>query len=314
VRLVIQSKEDDDDCRALHPIAVVTNVDDPTKVEYARFRFNSDETYFSSVGGAAEATMSFEFPVPIGYAPLALYVKGVRIDLTEKPQPTNYADPLLRDAVVQQGNLPGMGGIGPIIGPDGNPIQAQQAQVFSGPTFVASNVLGVVIQKGTEQGLTVAEEGRGWSVRDGTTKLFKDRLKGMTGGGLEPKLLINRFSTTEDTVVVQVDITPTHRSIEDFQKIDAADKNGEVVLVDTNGVKYPAVGYIYDDAREFHLRYTKGQPVKLKDAPSVSQSTPDRKLKLVFVVSMGVEIREFKIGSAQIEQYDPPKKCDQRQR
>ena len=33
------------------------------------------------------------------------------------------------------------------------------------PTTVVSNKLGIIIQRGTEQGIEVAEEGRGWGFR-----------------------------------------------------------------------------------------------------------------------------------------------------
>ena len=48
--------------------------------------------------------------------------------------------------------------------------------------------------------------------------------------------------------------------------------------------------------------------------PSVSRSTPNRQLWLVFAVSLGVEITEFRVGDALIEEYSPPVKADTRQR
>src|SRR5262249_27649972 len=48
VELVVQNMEDDDDTKPLHPVAVVTNIDDPSQVAYARFRYDADNVYFSS--------------------------------------------------------------------------------------------------------------------------------------------------------------------------------------------------------------------------------------------------------------------------
>jgi hypothetical protein len=141
---VVKNTQDDDDTKALHPIAAITNVDDPTKVDYARFRYNSDELYFSSVGGASEATMSFEFPVPEGYQPIALYVKGVRVNLEESTmQPTNYESPMSRDEIIRAGQMIGMGGIGPIIDPTtGQPVQAQGGQPLNTQPAIPSNTIG----------------------------------------------------------------------------------------------------------------------------------------------------------------------------
>ena len=59
----------------------------------------------------------------------------------------------------------------------------------------------------------------------------------------------------------------------------------------------------------------RSSPLKgLADAPSISRSTPDRQLKLVFIVSLGVDIKEFQIGDKTLETYDPPKECKQKQR
>jgi hypothetical protein len=315
VRLVVVNTEDD--AKALHPIAVITNVDDPTKVEFARFRYDSDGTYIGSVGGSADATMAFEFPVPAGYTPLALYVKGVRVDVSQVPATATFNTPQERDAVIQGGQMIGMGGVGPIIDPaTGQPVEAPPPIPFTGQTFETTNNLGynMIIQKGTEQGVTVAEEGRGWTIRDGEMTLDKSRLSGVSKG-LDPKLQVNRFSVTDTTLVVQIDVTPGHHDAEWVSAFEQADKSKAPTLVDTNGRRYEAVGFVYTDGKLFHLRYTKGSPLKgLAEAPSISRSTPDRQLKLVFVVSLGVDIKEFQIGDKALDTYDPPKECKQKQR
>ena len=315
IRLVVQ-KGDEEEYKALHPFAVVTNVEDPTKIEYARFRFNSDETYIASVGGASEANMAFEFPIPQGYRPIALYVKGVRVDLEDKPGPKQFAEPADRDQVIQTGELEGMGNIGPILDANGNPVAPAPGQVNSGPSITVTNSLGVIIQRGTEQGVDVAEEGRGWVIRDGEMTLNLDQLKGRNAG-IEPSLMVNRFSSTESTVVVQVDVSPAKRSEEFIKNFDLADKDKPPTLVDTNGTKYEAVGYTYKDTSIFRLRYTVGAPLKglgEPGVPSVSRSTPNRELKFVFRVSLGVDIREFRIGDRVIDSWDPPIKCNSRQK
>ncbi len=311
IRLVVQ-KGDEEDYRALHPMALITNIEDPTKVEYARFRYNSDDVYIASVGGASEANMAFEFPIPAGYHPIALYVKGARVELEGATEPKKYDSAADRDAVIQAGDMTGMGGVGPILGPDGQPVAAPPTTAFGGPFIQANNNIGVIIQRGTEQGVEVAEEGRGWTIRNGEMRLKIDQLKGRSAG-VEPKLQVNRFSVNESTVVVQVDVSPSHRPDEFGKVYDLCDKDKPPVLVDTNGVKYEAVGFVYKDLSDFMLRYTVGAPLKgLGEAgvPSVSRSTPNRELKLVFRVSLGVDIKEFRIGDRLLETYDPPLKCN----
>ena len=204
VRLVVKSGQDDDDTRALHPIAVVTNVDDPTKVEYARFRYDSDETYISSVGGASDASMAFEFPIPAGYTPLALYLKGTRVDLEGKA-PTTYDDAAARDTDIQGGKLMGMGNVGPILDANGNPVEAPPALAFSGPTIEVSNRLGynTIIQKGTEQGVTVAEEGPKNDAGKIRGFILEKGMQGLTAPAIHGKVGL-RTSVTGEIVMDEV--------------------------------------------------------------------------------------------------------------
>jgi hypothetical protein len=307
---------DESDTKAFHPIAVVTNVDDPTRVAYARFRFDGDDIYVASLGGVAEAWMGFEFPVPAGYRPIALYIKNVRVDLEGKPA-TEYASPLERDEMVGSGQISGMAAVGPILDDKGNPVQAQ-AQ--NGPVIdpiVLGNSIGFMIQKGTERSLEVAQEGRGWTVRSGELKLRNDEVKGVSAG-IDPKLQVNRFSVADDTVVVKVDISPAVHTADYNKLLDGAPKDQSPVLVDTEDRTYPAVGFVYKDSGITWVRFTKGNPISGLGAsgmPQLSRSTPDRKLTLVFAVPLGVSIKQFKIGDVVLEDRTAkPIKADQRQR
>ena len=175
-----------------------------------------------------------------------------------------------------------------------------------------SNAMGFVIQKGTERDLTVSQETRGWAVRDGEQKFKPEEL---ANRNVDAKLRIDRFAPGDDTVIVKVNMTPEQRGAEFWKKVEGADKKKAVVLVDTKGRKYEAVGFIYRDPKIVHLRFTRGTPLKgMAEAPSVSRTTPDRELTLVFVVSLGVEIKELRIGDVVVETYEPAVKCDQKQK
>src|SRR5205814_1920517 len=136
------------------------------RIEYARFRFDGDKVFFSSIGGGSETPMAFEFPIPKDYRPIALYVKGARIEIDENSRPVNYESPSARDEMVRAGQMMGMGGIGPILDANGNPVQgATQSNVPNTPPIVVSNTMGFSVQKGTEGGgvtLAEAESGKGW--------------------------------------------------------------------------------------------------------------------------------------------------------
>lgn len=311
VRLVVK-REGEDAARAIHPIAVITRTNDPTQVAYARFRFDSDEFFVSSIGGEADALMGFEFPVPAGYRPISLYVKGVRYNLADAPPPAqNFPTVQARDQVIRDGKFEGMKEPGRIRDQDGNFITAAEnpTDIWRPDPVRVSNTLGFVIQKGQERRLSVAQIGRGWVIESGTETYSKREIS--NNFGVDFNLQINRFGVTEDTAMIQVDVTPSERSLQFSNAYDAADRSAPLQLIDTNGRPYPAVGYIFQDSTNHRVRYTRGQPIRnLTEMPSVSRNNPDRKMTILFVVSRGVEIAEFRIGNAQIEAYAPALKTD----
>jgi hypothetical protein len=211
-------------------------------------------------------------------------------------------------AAAQSGQAPGPKGGAPAAG------QQQAPPKPAAPTVEVANTLGFTIQKGTEQGLEVEQAGSGWAVKDGEAKYKKEEL---SKPGLDRKLMINKFSTADDTVVVKINMSPSDRPAAFVKTVEGADRKKTPELVDTKGRKYPAVGFIYRDDSLAWVRFTKGDPIKGLGAPgmpTVSRTTPDRKLWLVYAVKMGVEIKEMKIGDQVIETYDPPLKCDQKQK
>lgn len=316
VRLVCVSDADDDESIALHPIAIVTNVDDPTKIAYARFAIKGDNIFTSSVGGAGDCVMAFEFPIPAGFHPLAIYVKGVRVNrqdpdtdfgkLVFPREPVRkFADPADRDEAIKGGEMEGMTDVGPILDANGKPVQAQGNQQTSAPLFNASNRLGFVFQKGQEQSLDLQQETRGYSITSGE-QTFDSKQIGAVAQVVDFKLRVDRFSTTPDTAVVQICLTPRDRDAAFNKTIESADRNAQPVLVDSNGTRYPAVGWVYKDSGRWKVRYDKQHPIEhISELPAISRSTPDKELQLLFVVSVGVEITDFKVGEDTLG--SPPK-------
>ncbi len=306
VRLVIAATDDDEnpETRALHPIAVVSRTDSATRVAYARFRYDSDNMYFSSVGAESEPTFAFEFAIPAGFKPLALYVKGVRLMPEggfEKPFKA-YATTSERDTQIEDGDFPNMGGVGPILGPDGKPVQ--DTNVVSGPIanpVTVSNSIGFTVQKGTEGGsLTVVDDGKGWSIQDGTSKIKR----GGNTAGLEKALRIDRFSVNQDTALVKIIVTPSQRSEEFVKAMESADVNAIPLVEDTNGTTYQAIGYIYRDTSKIEIRYTQSTPLKnFGEAPRVTRNTPDKELTLLFVVNNGVDLINFRVGETVLQSW-----------
>lgn len=302
VRLVVANRDDEEDTKALHPIAMIGRTDSAIRVDYARFRYDSDNLFISSVGAEAEPVMAFEFPVPAGYDPIAFFVKGVRYPIEGKAANT-FASVADRDEKIQAGEFVDMGGVGPILDDKGNPLKAQEgaSTIMAQPVTVA-NSIGVTLQKGTEgPRLTLAQDNRGWAVQDGKTTIATAQAN---KAGLEKPLRIDHFALNADTALIKVVVSPTARPDDFNKKYEAIDPSALPVLVDTNGTTYQAVGYIYKDSTKFELQFQQSNPLKnIGEAPRVTRNTPDKQLTLIFVVNNGIDLKEFRIGDTVLDDW-----------
>ncbi|MDI1290703.1 MAG: hypothetical protein PSX37_12230, partial [bacterium] len=110
VRLVVMnaaSIEEADSFQTLYPIAAICQADS-TSAQMARFRYDGNDIFLASPGGASEATFAFEFVVPPGYEPLSFYMKNVRHTIPEgttaKPW-RDFGSPAERDSAIKSGQL-----------------------------------------------------------------------------------------------------------------------------------------------------------------------------------------------------------------
>jgi hypothetical protein len=281
----------------------VDNLQPGEEPAYARFRFDGNDVFFSSVGGASQTLMTFEFAVPSGYRPIGLYIKGSRWEVPAGAPPKNLAEPAERDA-----EIVARGGVYP----------APNAAVAAVEPIVASNALGFTIQSGSEQSLEIhSEGGKNW-IRNGEQAYSKQN--GGVGGnrGLERALQINRFEVSADTVLVKVDVSPNSPASILSEAAIAADPSQALLLMDTNGTAYRPVGYVYQDTEKFKVRYTVGREIaslqELSQAGvALSTSRSDQKLELIFRVTYGQRVASFQIGGTVVYQVDPPLQLDQRQ-
>lgn len=281
-----------------HPIAVVTQAES-SKTNFARFRYNARDLHLASVGAAAKTVMAFEFMIPKDFKPLGLYVKNVRTDVSSM-KATAYATTAERDASVLSGKLVQMEVDAPETATATNAASNSRNDEKNEGVEV-SNALGYVIQDGSQGSLEV-EGGR---IKDGEQKFDPTVVKG--NKGIDHNLRIDRIFTTDDVVLVKVEVSRDKPA----SWLGSAARQVELVLppqiMDTNGTAYEAVGYIYEDAGIVHIRYTPGQPIRgLSEIPySITSSRNDQKLKLVFRISRGVTIQDFRIGSKILQVFDP---------
>lgn len=303
VRLVSESADGSDSIVA-HPIAVVSRSNDSAKVVYARFRLDQRESFIATVGGAAENKMAFEFVVPNGYTPLALYIKNVRY-VVPQTAPVTYASPQQRDAAVRNGKLvmatekveshtPTSGG------PQTTPASSDDE------TVRVTNRMPRSLQDGTLQASMTVEVPY---LVNGETKMDVSVIR--TNQIVDKSLRIEKFKVGSDVAMVQLDV-----SLESAQSLlgraaQAAEMIAPMHLVTTDGQRFEAVGYWYEDDAKAVIRYVPGEPIRAmsqlqEQGVMVSRTKPGQKLYLLFTAGLGTKIARFEIGNKVIREFDPP--------
>ncbi len=301
VQLIV--RDADGAATAVQPIAAISQAQGDRKIS-GRWRYDASDVYISSVGGAADPPFGFEFLVPPGSTPLALVVRNIRLSLydEEKDQPipafAEYASTAQRDDAVRSGGL--------FAGTGGGTLDRSSARAFAGgseaggasPEFQVSNRLTKRLVKGQAPGLELSEANL---VLDGETRL---RPGDLAQQGVERTLLIERLGVDASTVVVQIDVSPTTQ----FSLLSPESQTGDgaPALIDESGQRFQAIGFIYEDAAEYRLRYTVGSPIAtVNDLPSMSRSRTDQKLTLLFRPSLGVKLKSYAVGSKVIRDFRP---------
>jgi hypothetical protein len=311
-----------------------------TPAVWGRWRFNAADTHIASVGGASEALFGFEFMCPPGYAPIAVYVKGARVRLDEgtlaKPQ-RECPSAAARDAFLAGGMTgvaaalpasgtgtgaattpaPGGSGLPPVAGMDasgatqvgnGRPYRAGQSPEVEGVRI--THMLPDRLQKGQEGALEIDDK----NIVVGGHMITTLEIVRVGTAGVEKSLIIDQLQTSQDTVLVWVEIPATGRTSILGRALGAAEQLLPPTLVDSQGERYQPVGFMYKDESSYQLKFSPGDPITaMSQMPALSRSRPAQKLELIFRVSFGREIRYLSLGSKVIVEYNPPWPANVRQ-
>jgi len=318
VRLVVENAAGDD-WKTLFPIAAVSQAGAGPR-SIGRWRYDGDEVFIASVGGASNVMFGFEFLVPQGYTPTHFYLKNARVKVSDfkKTEWSEMADTTERDQRIEFGDI-FEGAVDVTRVPDddepqsGNRSGNDNQGPAPGDEIKVVNSLSFAIQKGGERGLNVANEGRGFWIVGGDAKFSREEIDGKRF--VEQNLRINRFAVTPDVNIVQVDVSPDHRTSLLGRSVATAESVLPPTLVDNFGNRYEPVGYVYRDSSKYEIYFKPGQPIRaMSQVPSLSRSRSDQELQLIFRVTKGVEVVSFNIGNKVIAEYDPPVNVDRNQK
>jgi uncharacterized membrane protein required for colicin V production len=299
----------------LYPIAVATTaeaIDEKTKkAKYGRFAFDSTGFFVASKGGSTEIKMGFEFVLPPDYTPKYLYIRNIRMDLAAEPE-AKFTSTSMRDSAIESGGLfnKGGGGGGELDKANMVVVKFAPGKEASAPppNMQARTNISWTLQKGMTTGLDVLDDGNIIVSGDGTFGL--DILKQMQRSGMDRKLRVERLQGTDDTVLVQYDLSPNTPGTQvhlALRAIQESNRDSDApCLVDTQGNRYAAVGFMYEDRELWRLRYTPGKPLEgTSEIPAISTSRPDQKITLIFRVSRNAAVQYFAVGNKAVAEFQP---------
>lgn len=289
------------------PVAVVAQADGQS-AQASRFRFDAPEVFIASVGGATEAEMAFEFPVPPGATPRFLEVKNIRVSLASvAPLPIAQQaaiTPRARDEAIRGGAV--LGGGVDLASLDkssasemrtvGNDFRPDQAGILLSPSL-GSHQFRTQIASGFD----LDAEHR---IRDGRKTFTESQFENR---GVPDNLLVREFAVDPGVRIVQIDVSMDRKHSILGRTFEMAENVLPPALIDTQGRRYDAVGWIFEDSPRIDIRFTPGQPVRaLAEIPQLSRSKPNQQLRLIFRVTEGAEVSAFTLGSRVIVEYNPP--------
>ena len=304
VRLIAEAL-DGSSSMSITPMAVISQAagDKPTM---GRWRFDSQNVFIASVGGRDDAPMVFEFPVPKTHRPIGVEVKGIRFDVSQMAASTKFESMNARDNAIRSGNIASTTNLGKLdasravtIAVDLNSIEA-----FIRPTDAIFQ--GVVIQKDDVGALEIITEGQNNFINGGSHKFSNNVLS--KNIGVDRKLQVRRFAATEDTQIVQVTFDSSN---DQFGRLSTAaadiDTTKPPILLDNNGTPYTPVGYMFRDLSETWIHFMPQSPIaSVDELPSLSRSSPERRLVLLYRVSKNVKVERFVVGDRVLAIFKPP--------
>jgi len=301
-RLLVGDK--DGNTATAFPVAVISESSKPDM--YGRWRFDTPDVFITSVGGKSRATMAFEFVVPEGYTPLAFQAKNIRVLTDTLPDPVSFATPAQRDLLVYTGALL-----------RGDSFKARELITTDTVTFDPSerpkngfSMISKTIKLGKMMSTQVAR--RGFTIDDknqvvdGEGQWLVKTEVGRKNAPMGKNLRVEKYAVADGQSLIRVDVG--QNSPFGFLSDAARDAplDQPILLIDTKGNEYEAVGFEYTDTENFHARLTRGSTINgIQDVPGITRSRGDQDLKLLFVVTKGVQISHLTVGDIALVEFVP---------
>ncbi len=299
-RLLIKN-DNDGSTMSVFAVAIISESSESN--QYGRWRFDASDLSITSVGAKSSVSMAFEYVIPQGYTPIALFARSIRVNLDTLTDPVKYETVAQRDSIVRNGEI--------LKGEAGSrQLDTSKALAFdpddSENRMVRKN-LSVTQQMSTQvarRGFTINEDNH---IVDGEGIFDIKKEVGRGNAPVSKKLRVEKFSIGKGQTLIKVDVG-IESAIGLFSEAASEAPTDEAfMLIDDQGNEYEAIGFEYSDSKIYHVRYTGGSTLEgLSDIPTLSRSQDKQKMNLLFLVSSEINIEYFTIGNIAIGHMTPP--------
>lgn len=286
--------------QTVFPVATIS--ESSKSGEYGRWRFDANDVFITSVGGKSRVQVAFEYVIPSGFTPIAMYLKNIRVNAASLPKAIEYPTIESRDSVVYSGAI--------LKGDTGSRVLNTENMTTYDPTdlqgfvrrgFRVGEMMSTQIAK---RGLTLNEENE---IVDGIGSYDAKTDVGRKNAPQSKKLRVSKYAANQKQVLIKINVSADTQ----FGLFSTAAREALVdqplLLIDSKGNEYEAIGYEYTDSKDYKVRYTRGSTLSgIEDTPNLSRSRSDQKLVLLFIVTSQVEITHFAIGDLGIVEFVPP--------
>ena len=296
VRMLAEDNEGN--TQTVFPVSIVSESSVPGR--YGRWLFDAEDVYITSTGGKSKVTMGFEFVLPQGYSPAALYVKNVRVKADELPDPVGYDSPARRDLAVRSGSI--LEGTADAIEYNTENAVTIDTSDSGGHIDTTTRMLEIVGSVAAKRNFTVSDTNE---IVGGQGSFLLEEI-GRRNAPNSKKLRVERYAIGSGQSMVKLDVGAGSPFGFLTEAARAAPLDQPLKLVDENGNVYEAIGFEYLDREIMELRYTRGSTLTgVSDTPTLSTTRDDQRLRILFIITDGVNIDRFVIGDELIARFSP---------
>jgi len=242
------------------------------------FRFDDISHYATSVPGRAETGFKFAFETSNdSFKPKFIQIRGTRLDI---PQDSTIE---LSAMAVQQYRG----------------IELTDDEIIENRDPLGKDIQHLIDATSRIRKLRISTNGLPGSIEINEDLYF---LQGAlttqwSKQGVSSALSIKGIHADEGTAIIQLDVSPgSNGAFEDLLPIISPDS--AVVFIDDDGRRYAPIGYFIDDGKKMQLSLTPSTPIQnISELPMhLLTSSKKKGMKLLFQITEGVRLREFRVG------------------